>query len=230
MNKTDPNTLFQFVDYGRLDAPLWFIGMEEGTGGKTDDIAANIHVRAQHFNPVMDLFEGQLALGYDLRVASKSPTPVWIWIAKIVRGIEGAADWADAPLASDYVRQRLGRKDGSTLLTELLPLPAANSAARLYADLYPSREAYVQNVLPKRQTLLKELIREHTPRYVFAYGSANRHTYKTLFESPEWQHLPPRGRIEFANWGISQIALLPFLGNGAVGHADITVLLDALKN
>ena len=45
-------------------------------------------------------------------------------MARIARALEGADDWADAADAADYVRRHLGRRDGTTFLTELSPFPA----------------------------------------------------------------------------------------------------------
>ena len=49
LNSAQLQHLIDFIGYGRLDAPVWFIGMEEGGGG-----AANINARL-NFQPVEDL-------------------------------------------------------------------------------------------------------------------------------------------------------------------------------
>jgi hypothetical protein len=52
---TDPELdhLLNFVGYGRLDADIWFMGMEEAGGG-----AANLHIRLK-FRPMMDNAEAR---------------------------------------------------------------------------------------------------------------------------------------------------------------------------
>jgi hypothetical protein len=56
---TDPEQehLLSFIGYGRLDADVWFMGMEEAGGGE-----ANIRTRLK-FRPVMDNAEAHKMLG-----------------------------------------------------------------------------------------------------------------------------------------------------------------------
>ena len=50
--------LSQFIGYGRLDAPLWFLGREEGLGRRPKrpgwNLSWELQVRS-HWQPVMDV-------------------------------------------------------------------------------------------------------------------------------------------------------------------------------
>ena len=116
-----------FIGYGNLAAPLWFIGLEEGLGGMDNaDIATNLVARGR-FDETMDLAQSHMTLvergrPYDLSQRDRF-TPVWLWMARFARAIEGAPDWQDLELAKKYVRNRLGRSDGSTFFTYGSPIP-----------------------------------------------------------------------------------------------------------
>jgi hypothetical protein len=220
--------LLEFVGYGNLNAPYWFLGMEEGTGGTDKGIEANLEARITHFEQVADLVEAHKILNFDIPTMRKSPTQVWLWMAKIVRGMQGAEDWRDAEKATDYVRKRLGRKDDNTLLTELLPLPKAAYGVwpAPLQTMFPSRITYESEVLPKRKAMLGRLIEQHEPSYIFAYGSANRGHYKAIVRIGDWKCLPTRNVIEVGCIGRTQIVVMPFFGQGALSNNDVQGVID----
>jgi hypothetical protein len=113
--------LFGFMGYGSLDASIWFMGIEEGTGGSRH-VAANIATRVQHFADVMDLAEAHDLLQWPLEEQTKFPS-AWCWMAKIARALNHHKDWKDQAKAHDYIRKQLGCNSGDTFLTELLPVP-----------------------------------------------------------------------------------------------------------
>jgi hypothetical protein len=116
-----------FLGYGRASAPVWFIGLEEGLGDAKDDEATNLKARAQ-FKRTMDLVVAHRALqegGEPIEIETKRKfTQVWVWMAKIMRARAGKDDWRDTEAAKTYIRQRLGRRNGETFLTEVSPIPS----------------------------------------------------------------------------------------------------------
>jgi hypothetical protein len=233
MNLTpqERNRLLNFIGYGNLDAPVWFLGMEEGTGGHTDlnGIQANIRVRATHFQPIEDLVESHQYFDYDIPSQRKF-TQVWLWMAKLVRGLEGKTDWQHTAKAKEYVRQRLGRRSGETLLTELMPLPAPGINYWPYDTLWKTRNDYLEAILPQRQAMLLELVNEHQPRVVFAYGSQYHVHYKQVFAGTHWRRLPTKKRIELGTFGETSVTLMPFFGNGGLSHHDAAIVIRTLHN
>lgn len=85
--------LIDFLGYGRLDAPLWFLGIEEGVysglNEHTDPSALerNLRTRAAEFDPLMDLSEAMQRLGHPYGVAAA--TMVWQRSAQIACGLVG---------------------------------------------------------------------------------------------------------------------------------------------
>ena len=116
-----------FCGYGNLAAPIWFLGIEESLGKRTDEPdvlpAAELRVRSR-WQPVMDvrLAHEQLDDPYWER---RDYSSVWRVMAQLTLAIAlNIQDWRDAGLVHRYVIERLGHKGGETFLGELFPLPA----------------------------------------------------------------------------------------------------------
>lgn len=224
--------LLNFIGYGRLETPLWFLGMEEGIGGQAGlaQVEQNILTRAAHFQSVEDLATSHDHFDYDVRVQNKF-THVWLWMAKLTRALlHQASDWQDVQQAKDYIRTKLGRANGETLLTELLPLPALGLGHWIYED-WASREVYTREILPIRQQQLRQLINTYKPRYMLAYGSQYHPYYKHLLPTDtNWIKLADTKRIEIGYNGQTAFVLMPFFGQGALGTADAQRLIDYLAS
>ena len=220
--------LLRFIGYGNLNAPLWFLGMEEGIGGQAGlaEVEKNIRIRAERFSQVEDLAAAHDHFDYDVRVQPKF-TSVWVWMAKFTRAIlHQAGDWRDVTLAKDYVRNKLGRSNSETLLTEIMPLPALGLSHWFYED-WASREAYMQLVLPQRQQQIRELIKAYQPRYVLAYGSRYHPYYHSLMTSAPTA-IPHAQNILIGKSHQTTMILMPFFGQGALSTADAQKLIDYL--
>ena len=230
--------LRSFIGYGRLDAPIWFLGMEEGTGGNETAIEGNLRVRLRWTERVMDMADAhdQHNLNwpyFDPDRRLKVPT-VWLFMARIARalGQEQAADWhSDREAARAYVRERLGRRDGETLLAELLPLPRPRASfwAAVYQDVFATAREYEQAVLPGRIDLLAGLVKAHTPRILICYGKRNYEHYRRIAGLVDWKSLPGT-RIEVAHQGRTTVALTPFFGNGQLSLKNLDVLITSLRS
>ncbi|MFN8372990.1 MAG: hypothetical protein U0694_08940 [Anaerolineae bacterium] len=219
------------MGYGSLNAPYWFMGMEEGTGGH-EVAEANLRGRLRFAAPVMDLRTAHDAdhLNWDICQHRNAYPLCWLIIAKITRALHGHDDWRSLERARDYVCERLGHPEGETFLPDLMPLPkpSAGHWSSLYAAWYPTLKAYYASVLPKRQHMFRELLAQHRPRLLLCYGRANYPHYKGLVEVSDW-HILPDTNIHVARWHESTIVLTPFLGNGAISSRDVAALVDFLK-
>ena len=229
--------LTSFIGYGRLDAPIWFLGMEEGTGGNETAIEGNLRVRLRWTERVMDMADAhdQHNLNgpyFDPDRRLKVPA-VWLFMARIARALgQGqATDWySDREAARTYVRERLGRRDGETLLAELLPLPRPHAFwSEVYQDVFPTAREYGQAVLPGRIDLLAGLVRTYAPRTLICYGKRNYGHYRHIAGAADWTRLPGT-RIEVAQHGRTTIALTPFFGNGQLSLKDLDVLITYLRS
>ncbi|MFV2044652.1 MAG: hypothetical protein ACC700_15635, partial [Anaerolineales bacterium] len=120
--------LLEFIGYGRLKAPIWFIGMEESLGPRQGFIGwtpeAELLIRSQ-WPPVMDVKEAHTQLK-DHYWKRRKYSQVWKSTAQVARGLlENAEDWGDTTKAHEYVVEQLGRSFGQTLLGDAMPLPVA---------------------------------------------------------------------------------------------------------
>ena len=223
--------LLNFLGYGSLDAPFWFMGMEEGIGGN-DNVEPNIRARLGFESAVMDLHSAhdEQHLNWNICQHRNDYPLCWIVMAKIVRAMQGYTDWQSVERAKDYVCERLGHSDGETFLPDLMPLPkpSAGHWGELYQTWYPNLKTYYATVLPQRQQLFRQLLERHRPRHLVCYGRGNYSHYKELINADGWQTLPET-KIEVTRWHDTTIALTPFFGNGAISRKDIDILVAYLK-
>ena len=229
--------LLDFQGYGNLEDSVWFLGIEEKCEKK--DIQRNIEQRSR-FKPVMDLADAMKLLdeNYDVNTLKKSRTPTWTWMAKIM-GWLGYADSSSTPI--EYIRTRLGRKEQRTFLTDLFPLPAPSIKDEdwpvEYRLLYPTRKTYENAVLVKRQETLRQLIKNHNPRYIFAYGRACQQHYKSLVPASTWDEIRVEGNplkkrsiFEVSMWDKTTMVITPFFGSrSGLRTADIQQVIEHLK-
>ncbi len=170
--------LLNFVGYGRLGAPVWFLGMEEAGGGE-DNLRARLKFRA-----VEDCAEAHRILGitkhhWERRVIQRT----WRGMCYIMLKLDNKA--SDAESIRNYQAESLGRFGGQTLLVELMPIPKSSIGAWGYEELiqqYSSREDYYRKVKPRRLTYLRGLIGENHPQIVVGYGKSYWPEYRALFE------------------------------------------------
>jgi hypothetical protein len=95
-----------------------------------------------------------------------------------------------------YQAHRLGRSDGDTLLTELLPYPHKKSSTWRYSPplgRYPTREHYHyrSTMLPMRRDLIRRLLAEARRELVVCYGKTEWPEFKRVFEGANWRECHP---------------------------------------
>jgi hypothetical protein len=170
--------LCNFVGYGRLAAPVWFIGLEEG-GGSEEGLLARVH-----FDQVMDCAEAHCRL--DIRHFHDGPSPrlqrTWAAMCSVMLELTGDVN-EDRDTIRRYQAEQLGSADGATLLAELLPLPKKSVRDWPYPNLLPRLclGKYYEEVWPHRRSLLRGLLAAHQPRLVVCYGKSGWDKFKELF-------------------------------------------------
>ena len=192
MPLTEPELehLLNFIGYGSLDAPVWFLGMEEAGGGE-----ANLRARLK-FHEVEDCAEAHRLLGITKHHEGKRVIQrTWRGMCYLMLKMDGKA--TDAESIRAYQAESLGRFGGQTLLVELMPIPKAGIGAWGYEELIPqyaSREDYYRKVKPRRLVYLRGLLRDHPPRMVVGYGKGYWPEYRALF-----------GTVDFVTQGQFQV-------------------------
>lgn len=175
-----------FLGYGSPTAKHWFVGMEEGG---VDSVAGLMtRVRAWHARgarPLEDLVEYHHAINESRFF--KPPYPLQRTWAGLLR-FEAA--FAGLPVDTDSIRLRqhsaLARDGSNSVLAELMPLPAKNTAMWPYAELaaqhtaLQNRERYVKEIMPTRIDLLRSAIQRANPEFVLFYGSSYLEHWRSI--------------------------------------------------
>ena len=210
ISQVENDKLLNFIGYGSLSAPLWFLGIEESLGKryKAEHWSYEWELRLRSsWSPVMDMRTAHEMLR-DPYWESVNLSYVWVAMAQLARGIlHQASDWGDLDRANQYVVNDLGRSAGETLLGDALPLPKRFRKHWPYHDLFPSREEYEQVVLPYRIKFWRRLIERHHPRVVICYGGVWYKNENSL--GKDWERIKT-GILTSTVSPNTQVYLMPF--------------------
>jgi hypothetical protein len=231
--------IVNFKGYGSITAPVWFIGIEEGLGKMSDDDARrNLEVRGS-FETVMDLRDAHLRLRERCQLidieTKQSFTQVWQYMAKVMLARNGDKNWSELPFAKQYIRFRLGRRDdvrGETFLTELSPIPSNKSSNKEWymwfkATLGSELDRKLENRNQELKRILAEqILKDRTSRLIICYSQRRANDFARLLDI-EWEPVPRCPRVCTASRDYARYLLLPFFGNGQMGHQVIADLLDS---
>lgn len=161
----------RFLGYGKIDAPVVFIGMEEGGYGadEPDKLRADL-VKRSSFKQV-EVYDGHKgAIQRTWRVAC------YLMLRRM--GIE-------SPTISqivDYQDTKFAKHDGDVLITELMPYP--NKKLTSWPEIYGARETreeYFQRLLPKRTALIRDVLTSSKRELIVAYGKGHWKAYADIF-------------------------------------------------
>lgn len=162
--------LLEFIGYGRLDADIWFLEMEE-TGGSED----NIHTRLK-LDQVEDLYKAQQTIGaVNLPGNQRGMCEIMLRLDDNV---------PDDEMIQTYQTERLGRRHGSTLLCFLMPIPRSANQEWDYNTILPqfeSHQACYEAIKPERMNALRQLVDESKPKIVIGCGKEHWDEYQELF-------------------------------------------------
>lgn len=208
LTQAQADVLCAFEGYGRLTAPVWFLGMEEA--GSDPQL---LHTRAAWDEVVRDLWEAHASLGLtQFHEAGVRPVVLQqTWRPMCVLMVLGEAPNLYVPFPKEfsnltraekrpfrqhrnrlllelrrYQSTRLGRAgdQGETFLCELLPIPKPTANGYPFQKLLPmwdSHAHYQEVVGLERKTLLSGRIAKHRPQVVVGYGKAFWNEYRDLF-------------------------------------------------
>jgi hypothetical protein len=230
LSSEETDRIVSFTGYGRPNAPVWFLGLEEGLGDMNSaEAVANLKVRAG-FENVMDLRNAHhLRLrenGSPIDWDNRPPkTQVWLYMAKIMRAFNNKEDCcSNLDAAKEYVQTRLGRSNpeiGQTFLTELSPIPAAHGKDKQWIQLFENMDPKFDEKITTRKNALKLLIKQNPQSLLICYGSRKQEFSELL--GVEWDIVTPK----ILKARDHRHLLLPFFGVGQISHA---VIMDLLRS
>ena len=165
----------QFFGYGRWDAPVWFVGLEEAGAGTPEELQARLAAWDQRGRR-------ELEDAPEFYPACRQPQwhgpnatlqPTWRQLIRILLLARGEPVAEDALL--EYQKRTLGAFSGNVCLTELSPLPTRNQTHWPYAahqglpDWAETRAQFTDAFAAHRAATLREKIALHHPRAVVFY-------------------------------------------------------------
>jgi hypothetical protein len=164
-----------FFGYGRWNAPVWFIGIEEAGGRTEREIEERLNVwTSRRRNELEDAPTFYPAMG-NRAWHGKNPTlqATWKQLIRMLLLARGECD--DDKTILNYQTEQLGSSRGDTCLAELLPLPSPDTSTWNYSrwfDLHrlSSRQSYQADILGPRADALKMRCASYRPQIVIFYG------------------------------------------------------------
>jgi hypothetical protein len=218
----DLEHMLNFIGYGRLDADIWFLGFEE-TGGDEKSLRGRLK-----FQQVEDCAEAQSILGLSQQqFGEENLQGAWRGMCEIMLKLDGKESTTEN--IQEYQSEHLGRASGSTLLSVLLPIPLPVGSAWGYETLLPqyaSRQAYYAAVKPLRFELFNQLLSQHLPKIIIAYGQSAWPEYQELFGDFK---LSPHGQF-MVGWDANTVVILSnhFSDGSMSGKFDeiVTLILE----
>ena len=201
----DWDRIENFIGYGNPEAPIVFLGMEEGLR-RDADLEADLQSRSR-YDPYMDLAAAQTQLDGPGAYFGHAPITQKTWrpmcdLMLRWNGIEHPT----LEQRLRYQADHLGRLSNDSLLTELLPYPHSDSGQWLYErfDRFKTREAYADAIIPRRQLVLRKIFSDREPEVIVAYGKRNWPDYQGIFPGAKWE---VDGPFAFTSWGRTRVVL-----------------------
>lgn len=195
--------LLRFKGYGNPAGPFWFIGIEE-YGAATEQ---ELLTKASLFRELDDLYRVHSLPEFYFDIRTLIPT--WGTMSKIVLRLSGDLNWSDRETRRRYQSQQLGRTNGETFLTELLPLSKKSDSDWPDWWPWPSWDEYAEKVLPGRIQMIRTLFEAHRPRLIFCYGKGYWQFHQRIFPDANFTPILA-GKMQIAELGSSTIVLTPF--------------------
>lgn len=172
------NRIKNFWGYGSLNAPVWYVGMEEGLGPTTDTEELEIRFKAADGKITVDMRKDMAHLvGHMKWFQKNSPIQAtWKYPIALYLYLKNHR----IPTKED-IREHQGlilgdkeKKESTTI--ELMPLPSqkAHESTWLYKKYgvigLDTRKEYLNTYKPKRVKELKNLIEKYSPKLVIFYS------------------------------------------------------------
>ncbi len=204
--------LLAFRGYGNPSGRFWFVGMEEGGSSEIE----SLQIRADNFSPLEDLAESHK--NFPTHDMSKLTTSTWGLMSSIVGRFTGEVDWWSSDFRRTYQVNRLGRHDGETYLTEVLPLPKRSLSEWPYGNNFNSPDDYFEKIFPSQASVIRKDYEEANPKpqFVICYGKSYWRYHREIFDFVHFKSAPD-GTIQWGRNDDTVFLLTNFLDYGRMG-------------
>ncbi len=200
-----------FWGYGNLNAPYWFIGMEEGYNAETEDLYKRF--KASEGKQICDVADLKIDPGsYGL---FEDGAPMNRTYKRLIQMLFYAEEKTipDNETIRRFQVEQLGRKHSNNAILELMPLPSKSIDPKdwLYKETgiegLSSRKEYLEIYKDERIEALRSLIEQYKPRYVICYSLSYQEDWQKLTDST-FIEVNPR-RLYLAKDRQTTIAITP---------------------
>ena len=162
-----------FYGYGDLEAPLWFIGMEEGGGKSAREVTNRLRTWQQRGRMRLeDVAEYHDAL-VEGSFESITKQNTWSVLSRIRLAYDSRATSRSA--VRNHWQTELGRWGSATCIMELNPLPSPSIKTWKYPEFtdipfLANRVAYNARYRANRIASIKDMLVRSSPQAVVFYG------------------------------------------------------------
>ncbi len=219
-----------FWGYGNLNAPYWFIGMEEDYNAETEDLYKRF--KASEGKQICDVADLKIDIGsYSLFAEGAPLNRTYRRLIQMMLYAE-TKKHPDTEALRNFQINKLGRSDSNNAILELMPLlsKSINPKDWLYAETgiegLTSRKDYLETYKDKRIQALSSLIEQHKPKYVICYSLSYQEDWKQLTDKP-FIEVNPR-RLYLARDGETTIAITPHSVTHGLSTKDWETLIEEM--
>lgn len=220
--------LYNWLGYGNINAPIWFMGIEEGGAeiwrNKTITLNQSLEFRSK-FSNQMD-FRYVWENIYNISLESFSGPNVWRYMVAFLLEWEGRSS---SPIdIQNYIfkSKQLGREDSNHFLGELMPLPKISKGSmKPYKSIWTSSHQYYEEVGVKRFSIIRDTIeRNQNVRIIVSYDKVLTEKFLNYFSTEiidDWLYERERYMLYKIMITDNRIILLlstPFFGNGRISY------------
>jgi hypothetical protein len=205
-------TGFSGCDGGNLRGPIWFCGIEWGTGEDLDletELRSSVSSPPQRYRCPEDLFRDPV---------SGRPYPFDAKLLKLIGAMRG--DRVAEYKRVAYERPFPFHKDSKYFKLNLFPIPFRKVDPGLWTDKYklltglPTRAAYLQWCRERRFPGIREWTELGQPRLVVGIGRSCTSDFRAAFgfTGPETRVTIADRELIWMSNGKAALAIIPFLG------------------
>lgn len=233
--------LYNWLGYGNLNGPIWFMGMEEGGAEiwrqRTKTMTESLSIRGS-FSLSMD-FQHVWENLYNIPLETFKGPNVWRYMAAFLLSLEDIEPSSENIREFVFEKKKLGKLDGNHFLCEFLPLPRqSNNSIDEYKEIWNTNSEYINELAPKRFELIKNVLTEcNNVKLLVSYDKKFTDSIINNFESINvlsWEN-PQNKSYELKKLNISDNRILyllktPFFGQGQISYEGLKYAAQTIKD
>lgn len=224
-----------FWGYGSLDAPVWFVGMEEGLNPTTDTEELETRFKAAYGKATVDMRRDMGHLvghmkwfvpGAPIQGTWKYPIGLSLYLKNHRIPSKEEIREHQSSVLGDSVRC-----ESSTIELMSLPSQKADQSTWLYGSSgvpgCETRASYLERYLPQRVVGLKQLLQKHRPKLVIFYSVSYLAFWKEIIGAEPQQ---VTRRTMFAKVGDTVFCVIPNGGQSGLSYSELYEFAEKIRD